>query len=264
MKARSLAAALLGILMGVSGLYMPDSAQAQNQLQKIQKRGYVRVGAVQAPPYYKQDPQTNQWRGLVPDIMEAMFSTIDVKVRYVPTQWGTAVAGLQADKFDLIGGYNATPQRALSIDFTDPIGYLLVSVVTLGNDTEKWHSWDTIAKEAPTIAAVDGAGTTTAAQHILGDRVHWLLVKSNDQMLLDLETGRADLALSNQPTLVKYIQQRGKGHLIIPKPKVRQPTNIGLRKTQTKALRDWLNVAIAYLKSEKALATIWQKYMPTK
>jgi polar amino acid transport system substrate-binding protein len=238
-------------------------AQEKSDLQVIRDKGVVRVGAVHAPPYYVKDPASGKWSGLVPDIAELLFGKINIKVEYVETQWGTAVAGLQSDKFDLIGAYNATPERALAIDFTRPIGYLLVGVVTLKSDADKWKSWQGVDLGTTRIAAVDGAGTTKAAESVLKN-VKWVRTASNDAMLLELESGRADIILSNHPTLLKYIEARRKGRMIIPEPQLRQPTSFGLRKYPSKDLRDWLNVALAFYEADGSLEGIWQKHLPTK
>lgn len=261
MKFRSLPPALLALLLWVLFAGAPASAQVSD-LQVIRDRGVVRVGAVHAPPYYIKDPATNAWTGLVPEIAELIFSSVGIKVDYVETQWGTAVAGLQADQFDLIGAYNATPERALAIAFTAPIGHLYLGVVAPEADEARWATWSVIDKADNRIAAVDGAGTTTAAEKVLHD-VSWVRTQSNDAMLLELESGRADAILSNHPTLLGYVAARNRGTMYLPEPQLKQPTGFGLRKSNPSELRDWLNVAIAYFEASGDLEERWQKYLPT-
>src|SRR5690606_21064815 len=99
----------------------PVLAQSTSDMEKILSSKVVRVGAIEAFPYYKHDLANGKWVGIIPDMLELMFGSIGVKVEYVPTDWGTASAGLQSNRFDLVGGYNATPQRALALDFSMPI-----------------------------------------------------------------------------------------------------------------------------------------------
>src|SRR3712207_6357771 len=100
-----------GVLIALSLLGAAPTANAQapteTELQKLVRTKVVRVGAVEAAPWYIRDLKTDKWTGVVPEQVELLFSSIGVKVEYVPTQWGTAVAGLQSDKFDLMGAYVA-------------------------------------------------------------------------------------------------------------------------------------------------------------
>ena len=243
-------------------LFGPQAQAQTTDLQEIRDRGVVRVGAVHAPPYYIKDPATNEWTGLVPEIANLIFASINVEIEYVETQWGTAVAGLQANQFDIIGAYNATPERAVAIAFTRPIGYLYTGVVVLNGDEGVWSTWDAIGAADVRIAAVDGAATTRAAERILTD-TDWVRTQSNDAMLLELESRRADAILSNHPTLLGYVKTRGRGTMILPEPRLQQPTGFGLRKANPSDLRDWLNVAIAYFEANGDLEAVWQKYLPT-
>lgn len=240
---------------------LPAVAQEKSDLQRIVDAGVVRIGAVNAPPYYKQDLATNEWTGLIPEMTEAIFGTIGVKVEYVPTEWGTAVAGLQAGQFDIMGAYNATPQRALVIDFTNTVSYTPTAVVTLAADSTPFDTWTKLNDPAVRIAAVEGAGTTRTATTIAPDAT-WVLVSSNDAMLLELESGRADVALTTQPTIQDYIASRGKGMMVIPQPLLGNPANWGLPKSPSKELRDWMNVAIEAGKLDRSLTAIWNKYLP--
>jgi polar amino acid transport system substrate-binding protein len=238
-------------------------AQEKSDLQKIVEAKLVRVGAVQAPPWYEKDLSTGAWGGLVPDVMEAIFGKVGVKVEYVETQWGTAVAGLQSNRFDLLGAYNATPERALSIDFTRPMGGLRLSILTLKGPAEKYASWDAINDPAVRLATVDGAGATRTLQPLL-TKTNWAVVQSSDAMFLELESGRADALVTSDVQIAQYLKTRGKGTMIVPTPVRVQPTNIGLRKSADPQLREWLNISLDFLETDGTLERIWAKYVPAK
>lgn len=238
-------------------------AQQTSDLQKIVDARVVRVGAVEAPPWYDKDPVTGKWTGLVPDVMAAIFGKIGVKVDYVETQWGTAVAGLQSNRFDLMGAYNATPERALSIDFTRPMGSLKLAILTLKDSPRKYATWAAIDKPSIRLAAVDGAGATRTLQPLL-TKTTWVLTQSSDAMFLELESGRADALLTSDVQIAKYIKAHGRGHMIIPTPVHAQPTNIGLRWSANPQLREWLNISLDFLQTDGTLDRIWAKYVPSK
>lgn len=237
-------------------------AQAQDSdLKRIVDAGVVRIGAVDAPPYYIHDLATGEWSGQIPELTEAIFGSIGVKVEYVQTEWGTAVAGLQAGHFDIMGAYNATPARALAIDFTIPVGITPTGVVTLAEDASAYDSWEKLNQPGVRIAAVEGAGSTRTAQ-ATAPGATWVLVPNTDATFLELESRRADVVLTTTPTLIDYVEARGRGTIAVPEPVLGNPSNYGLPKNATKELRDWMNVAIAAGVLDQSLTRIWNKYIP--
>jgi polar amino acid transport system substrate-binding protein len=251
---------LLALCCLATAASLPAAAQGDAFLKKMMETKTVRVGAIEAFPYYKKDLATGKWEGIMPDLCDLMFGSIGVKVEYVTTDWGTAAAGLQSNKFDLVGGLNATPKRALALAFSTAIAPSNVSVLTYATDTEKFRTWARLNDPSVKIAAVDGASTTVVGQKFL-PKATWTLVKSNDAMVLQLESHRVDVILSNEPTLTLLKKTRGKGTLILPEPVRAQPINFGLRKDDPD-LKDWLDVALNYYKESGDVQGIWNKYLP--
>ncbi|WP_180970541.1 substrate-binding periplasmic protein [Burkholderia sp. WAC0059] len=258
--AASLVLATAALLAPAGEAVAQTPAQEQGDMARILQTKVVRIGAIEAFPYYRHDLKTDKWIGIMPELFELMFGAIGVKVEYVTTDWGTAAAGLQSGKFDLVGGYNVTPQRALAVDFTDPLAASRIGLLTLKTPGPEYASWATLDRPAFRVAAVDGAATTRAAQKVL-PHATWTLVQTNDAMLMELESGRVDAILSNEPTLSLYMQSRGQGHLVIPKNAIASPVSIALRRGNPD-LRQWLDYAIQYYQADGSLKAIWNKYLP--
>ncbi|MBJ3776553.1 transporter substrate-binding domain-containing protein [Acuticoccus mangrovi] len=256
---RMLALALAGAL--AVGTAQPAAAQ-DGELARIVSNKTVRVGAIEAYPYYRKDLKSGEWTGMMPEIFDTLFGSIGVKVEYVTTTWGTAAAGLQANQFDVVGGLNATPMRALALSFSVPIAQSKLSVMTLGDDSSGFTTWAGLNSPDVKIAAVDGASTTRLGQKLAPDAT-WTLVKSTDAMILELESGRVDVILSNAPTLSQYKQAKGAGTLVIPEPVRAQNVNIGLRQNADD-LKAWLDVAVDYFTAIGDIPTIWDKYVPVE
>lgn len=258
----SLTKALMGGFLASAVAFVAPSALAQEAsgMERILSSKVVRVGAIEAFPYYKHDLATGKWVGIIPEMMEQMFGAIDVKVEYIPTDWGTASAGLQSNRFDLVGAYNATPSRALAIDFSAPIAESRIGILTIKEPPASYKEWSALNNPGFRVAAVDGASTTRAAQKVLPN-ASWTLVKASNAMVMELESGRVDAMISNHPTLMLYMQSKGSGHMVIPEPVVASPVNIAMRKNSPE-LREWVNVAIQYFESDGTFNTIWNKYLP--
>lgn len=223
--------ALTTLFIGTA-LSVPALAQDKTDLQTIIDTKTVRVGAPISDPYYIKEPGSDEWTGLVPDIARLIFGNIGVTVEFVPTEWGTAVAGLQSGRFDLMGAFDATPERGLVIDFSDPIGNLDTGVLTLKNDKNQYTDWEALNKPEVRIAAVDGISSVLATRAILPDAT-WILVPKYENAFLEIQSGRADVVLGSAISLAKFASERGAGEIIIPKPYIGVPTNFGLKKLRT-------------------------------
>lgn len=233
-------------------------ATAAPSLEEALGSKVVRIGAVAAPPWYQKDLRTNEWTGLVPDIANALFKDTGIRIEYVDTQWGTAVAGLQSDRFDLLGGFNNTPERAKAIDFTRPMGAHKIGVLTLGKDAAPYATWDKLNTNAVKLAIIDGSAAAILLQPKL-PKTQWVVVTNNDGMQLEVESGRADGMVTNDIQMAQYIARRGRGTMVFPTPVQSQPTNIGLRKDRA-ALRQWLDQGLEKLEKNGTLDRIWSKY----
>ena len=249
----------MSILLLIPGMFLAQSpAQAGEEINTILPDHVIRVGAVNAPPWYQKDLLTNQWTGLVPDVVQAIFKNTDIKIEYVDTQWGTAVAGLQSNRFDILGGFNNTPERAKAVDFTRPMGSHQMGVLTLEKETQKYQRWDTINTSQTRLSAIDGSAAVTLLQPQL-DKAQWIIVPDSDNMQLQMESGRADAIVTNDIQMAQYIQKRHQGTMIIPQPIKEQATNMGLRKERPE-LQAWLNGRLEQMDKDGTLKKIWQKY----
>lgn len=250
---------LAASIIGAVGTSMADD---NTELKTIMDSHLIRVGAVDAPPWYSKDLKTNQWKGIVPEIMARIFARYDVKVEYVDTQWGTAVAGLQSGRFDLLGAYNETPERAKVIDFTQPIGALRMAVLTF-DDPQHYATWSQINSKSVRLGAIDGAGATRLLQPVLPEST-WVVNSTSDAMFLELESRRVNAVVTSDVQISLYYKQRGKGTMVLPSPIYSQSTNIGLRKGNDESLKTWLNSQISEMKADGSLDQIWSKYVITK
>ncbi|MEH8793063.1 transporter substrate-binding domain-containing protein [Klebsiella quasipneumoniae subsp. similipneumoniae] len=245
----------MSILLLIPGMFLAQSpAQAGEEINTILPDQVIRVGAVNAPPWYQKDLLTNQWTGLVPDVVQAIFKNTDIKIEYVDTQWGTAVAGLQSNRFDILGGFNNTPERAKAVDFTRPMGSHQMGVLTLEKETQKYQRWDTINTSQTRLSAIDGSAAVTLLQPQL-DKAQWIIVPDSDNMQLQMESGRADAIVTNDIQMAQYIQKRHQGTMIIPQPIKEQATNMGLRKDRPE-LQAWLNGRLEQLDKDGTLKKI--------
>ncbi len=117
-------------LAGATLLVGPVAAQQAGTLEEVKKRGALRIGVTQAPPWFSKDARTGAWTGVGVSMGEAMAGALGVKLETVEVTWGTAIAALQANKIDLMAVMDATPERAQAVDFPkNPLLYYSLVVL---------------------------------------------------------------------------------------------------------------------------------------
>lgn len=89
-------------------------------IDSIKKSGVFRAGIAVAAPWLLIDPKTHEYRGASIVFADAIAKALDVRARYVPSNWDVVIAGLQANKFDAImAPLFATPARKKVVDFVN-------------------------------------------------------------------------------------------------------------------------------------------------
>lgn len=93
---------------------------ASPTIDSIRKSGVFRAGVAVAAPWLLLDPKTHQYQGASIVLADAIATNLEVKVRYIPSNWDVIIAGLQANKFDaILAPLFATPARKKVVAFVD-------------------------------------------------------------------------------------------------------------------------------------------------
>ncbi|SDJ53266.1 substrate-binding periplasmic protein [Salipiger marinus] len=250
------AAAATAVVVSLSPALAQDS-----DLQRILDEKVVRVGAVEAYPSYRQDLASGEWEGIYPEIVEALFSQIGVEVEFVPTEWGTAAAGLQSGRFDLIGGFSARPERALVVAFTDPVAQVPVGVAFSSEENASLATnWDSLNNSDVRIAVADGSATMRMVQK-MAPNATFVPVKTEDAAILELESDRVDFFASTESSLTLYGRARADAVTVnYPEPKIGQDSGFALRKAQPE-FQDWLTVSLNSMVSDGTIPAIRSKFL---
>lgn len=245
---------------GVLASFGESSAQAKSDLQQLKESKVVRVGAAAAFPFYERAID-GKWQGLIPELMQLIAPALGVSVEYVDATWGTAAAGLQSNRFDIMGAFNRTPERALAVDFTRPIGALAFGLLSLTDRGSELATWASVDKAGRKILAVDGTSSYRTMEKEIRN-AQWVLVQNFETLILELDSGRGDVVLCSSTEAGKYILQRKRGFFVVPAPSRLAETNLAIRKSTDPQLREALNSIIDGLEKRGDLDKIWAKYVP--
>ncbi len=235
---------LLTVLAAGSGvLAMPFAARADGTLEAVKKRGTLRVGVTQAPPWFSKDPKTGQWSsGLGVFFGKAMADKLGVKLETVEVSWGNSIAALQADKIDIMFMIDATPERKRAVDF--PASPLLwYALAALTKDDLAVKTWEDLNKAGlkiavPQATSMDRFVTAHAAKADIQR------FPDNAAAIAAFQSGRVDAVVLFHPPLLAARQKLGKGRLVVPTPAEWQASSTALRKGDTE-FATWVNQQLA-------------------
>lgn len=120
MKRRSL------ILAATAAMALAPMAHAQDSgtMAQVKESGELRIGVASAEPWFYKDPMSEQWTGVGVAMGQRMADDLGVKLVPVETPWANAVAGLQANQFDIMFVLDPTEERKKALSFPEnPLFY---------------------------------------------------------------------------------------------------------------------------------------------
>ena len=230
---------LAGLAAGSALAMVPLVARAEGTLDEIKKRGTIRLGVTQAPPWYSKDPKTGEWTsGLGIFMGKAMAQTLGVKLEPVEVSWGNAIAALQGNKIDLMFVIDATAERKQAVDFPEaPLLYYSLSV--LARDDLAVKAWEDLNKPGLKISC---AQATTIEAYVTKNLPKAEIQKfpGNVEAIAAFQSGRVDAVAMFHPPLLAAKQKLGKGQLVVPTPAESVPSSTAARKGDT-AFVAWLD-----------------------
>ncbi len=243
---RVLRTLLLVALVGAAGLAaaLPPAKAQQSTWEAIKDRGSLRVGATQAPPWYYKDPASGEWSGFGISVGEAMADTLGVELDVVEVTWGTAIAALQANKIDIMFVLDATPKRALAVDFpAQPLLYYALAV--LAREDLPVENWSDLNKGGLKLSVTQGTTMDVYVTKHLPEATI-LRFPSNGEAVAAFQSGRADAVSLFHPPLIAMRKKMGRGKIVLPRPVRASTSSAAVRKETDKTWRDWVNTAISY------------------
>ena len=146
-------------------LLMTASANAESKLQTIKKNGELRVGTTgDWDPMSMKDPATNKYKGFDIDVMRELAKDMGVKVKFVPAEWKTIVAGITADRYDISTSVTKTPKRAEVAGFTTTYYKYATVPLVLKKNLKKFPTWESLNNSNVKIATTLGTSQEEKAK----------------------------------------------------------------------------------------------------
>ena len=146
-------------------LFLASEANAESKLQNILNSGELRVGTTgDWDPMTMKDPATNKYKGFDIDVMNELGKDMNVKVKFVPTDWKTIVSGITANRYDISTSVTKTPKRAEVAGFTDTYYKYGTVPLVLKKNLKKYPTWSSLNNKKITIATTLGTSQEEKAK----------------------------------------------------------------------------------------------------
>lgn len=197
---------IAGILvLGTAGL---ADAQSNSRLHKILKNGVVRVGTTgDFNPMTVRDPATRSYKGFEIDSASQLAKDLGVKVEFVPTDWKTMIAGVVANKYDIVmSGTSMNVKRAKAVGYTMPYVFVGTIPMTTKAKVGRFTSWADANKPGVKVAVILG---TVFEEHARAAFPKATIVKIEAPATAYQEvlSGRADVTITSNIDASKLVQK---------------------------------------------------------
>ena len=213
-----------------------------------------------APMGFKDE--SGEMVGLDVDLAKAMGEKLGKTIEFQTIDWSMKETELNAGNIDLIwNGYTITEERKAQVAFGTPYLKNKQVIITLA-DSDILSKADLKDK---TVAAQTGSSAVDAIEaepDVLASfkNCNPVTYESNNDVLMDLESGRVDAAVADEVIVRYYISKKGEEKFrILEENFGDEEYGVGMRKEDTK-LVEAFNKAYAELKAEGKLAEISNKW----
>ena len=240
-------------------LIISNTASAESKLETIKKNGELRVGTTgDWDPMSMKDPATNKYKGFDIDVMNELAKDLGVKVKFVPAEWKTIVAGITADRYDISTSVTKTPKRAEVAGFTTTYYKYGTVPLVLKKNLKKFSTWNSLNNKDVTIATTLGTSQEEKAKEFFPKS----LLKSVEAPARDFQevlAGRADGNITSSTEanklIIKYPQ------LVIVPDGEKNPAFLAMM--VPKDDKTWNNYVSKWIKDKKSsgfFKTLLAKY----
>jgi polar amino acid transport system substrate-binding protein len=238
------------------------TAQA-DQLADVKKSGELVIGTeMQFAPFDYLDK--GQQQGFNPALFQLIGEQMGVKVRFMDLPWSGVLPGLEAGKFDLVGGpLIVTQARKDRYSYTLPIAEATVALMVRAKD-------DSISKPEDIAGKVVGAGKGSAMLEelraysaTLSKPVTIREYVDNNQAYSDLSAGRIAAVANSLPNISYIASQRSQVFKVVQPPfgKPSYFAYVGRKGEESKALIDEINQALIKLHTDGRLAALQTRWL---
>lgn len=257
------------LILTLSVLCLSTSAFAGDVYDRVTKNGEIQCGYGIWNPIIYKDINSNEVKGAARDIMVAIGNKTELKINWKEeSPWGTIIEGLATHRYDMIcTSIGIMSARAKVVDFSTPIFYLPIYIISRKDDKRFDHPEPTINSPDIKIGVLEGEGTSIIAREQYPKAKTISIPQTSDYSLLleDLKTKKSDVTFVSAETFDAF-NKKNPGLLKITaggKPLSVVRIGFGLPKGDTD-FKVLIDTALANLQDEGTLDKILDQYDPNR
>jgi cystine transport system substrate-binding protein len=207
------------------------------------------------PPFSFRDLKSNQLAGYDIDIATEVAKRLGRQVEFVPTQWKSMLASLDAKRFDFVANQvSVTPEREKQFAFSEP--YTVSGAVILVSDDNPKQIQDIAGLKGKTVGTTQGSNYAEAAKKAGADLKFYPGIA---QVLTDLQQNRIDAALNDRLYALTELKQANYKVKSVGEPFDKQASAFAFNK-DNEQLRNDVNKALDEMKKDGTIANISKKW----
>ena len=253
---------VLGFATVLATLPAAAENQAPDRLQMILDRGVLRVGTTMDTPVFSmRDAATGKLHGLDMDVLETLNTSLGVKLEYVKMTFGSMLADLAADKFDIaMSGMGRTLDRARVATFSKP--YMRYGKLLLIRSADQGRFKTLADLDRPGLKiAYNRGGLNDRVAHLIFTRATPVGFESNELAPGDLLAGRVDAQVSDSTAAIYMGRQNARLAAMSP-DKVFHPIYVAiLLRRDDQTLLNYINIWLDQIELDGTLGKIRTKWL---
>jgi cyclohexadienyl dehydratase len=257
MKIRLLLAALAFACLASAAL-----AQAPtDRLDAVLKRGTLRVGTSMDTPAFSMRKTGGELEGFDIDALANLGAALGVKIEYVEMKFGTMIADLLADKFDIaMSGMGRTLERARVATFSKPYMTYGKLMMIRAEDKDRFKSLADLDQPGIRIAFNRG-GLNDKFANTNFKRATPVGYPSNELATTDLLAHNVDAQVSDS-TAALYMARTDMRLAAMNPGEVFNPVYVAvLLRREDQTLKNFINIWIDQVELDGTLAKIKKKWL---
>ena len=210
------------------------------------QQGPLKVGMELAYPPFEMTDTTGQPAGVSVDLAKALGISLGREIKIENMSFDGLIPALKTGKIDIIlSSMTATPERAQSIDFSDP--YLQTGLCLLVRKDSSVQTIADLDQVGMTVAVKKGTtGHNYASKELKKAKI--LVLDKEAAAVLEVVQGKADAFIYDQMSTYSNWKRNPQTTRAILQPFQQESWAIGIRKDNT-ALKEGINI---FLKDYRA------------
>ncbi|ARY92737.1 MULTISPECIES: transporter substrate-binding domain-containing protein [Lacticaseibacillus] len=254
---------LAGLFLLLVGCQKTSSQQASSSTSNVKqelldhKTLTVGLEGTYAPFSYRKN---GELAGFEVDLSRDIAKKLGVKVKFVPTKWDSLIAGLGANKFDVVlNNITKTPEREKVYDFSTPYIYSRYALIT---PTAKASTITKLA-DIKGKTVVEGTGTSN---EVLAKKLGAAKILPSGDFATTLgllRQNRADATINSTAAWYSFAKSnstKGLKFRAVPDSQQKPDEVSALLTKKTPKLRKAINQVIHDLRADGTLKKLSEKY----